>query len=333
MRLGIIGPGLIWKQRHEPVLQTLPDVFKIVAFCDSDDQSQGEIKQKYPGAAFMTNYHDFVERDDIDAVLVLTPIPLNAPVANVALQAGKHVFVEKPIACSLTEANDLLAVAKQVGKRLYVLEQDGFDLRWRVLRDEVHSGAIGQVVTFDMVRHSRFGGLGDANDAYERTSWRRQSAFPLGRLFDGGHHNLAQLAVVFGRPDFIFASAVKLRSDYGEYDHILSHISYQSGIRGCFSYAGYLPKQRNYFYVRGTKGLISVEENNTLIIEQEDGLAKVVELPSESPHITMWREIAEAITTGSDVSYTPQDALRELITLIRIDESAKAGQSMATELP
>lgn len=333
MRLGIIGPGLIWKQRHEPVLQTLPDVFKIVAFCDSNAQSQGELKQTYPNAAFVTDYHDFVKRDDIDAVVVLTPIPLNAPVAHVALAADKHVFVEKPIACSLAEANELLVAARQVDKRLYVLEQDGFDLRWQVLRDTVHSGAIGQVVTFDMVRHSHFGGPEHATDAYGSTTWRKQSAFPLGRLFDGGHHNLAQLAVVFGQPDRVFASAVKLRPDYGEYDHILSHISYQSGVRGSFSYAGYLPKQRNSFYIWGTTGIICVEENNTLIVEQADGLTKVIELPSESSHVTMWREIAEAVTTGSDVSYTPQDALRELTTLIRIDESAKTGQPVATGLP
>jgi predicted dehydrogenase len=332
MRIGIIGPGLIWKKKHEPVLQTLPDVFKIVAFCDSNDQSQEEIQQNYPGTAFMTNYQDFVRRDDIDGIVVLTPIPLNAPVAIAALEAGKHVFLEKPVACSLAEANALLAAARRSGKRLYILEQDGFDLRWRVLRDVVHSGEIGQVVTFGMVRHSRFGDHGNASEGYGRTAWRQQSAFPLGRLFDGGHHNLTQLAVVFGQPDVIFASAVKLRPEYGEYDHILTHISYQSGVRGYFSYAGYLPKQRNYFHVRGAKGLVSVEVNNTLSIEQEDGLIRIVDLPSEAAHVTMWREIAEAITQGGEVSYTPQDALRELTTLIRIDESAKTEQPVPLRL-
>lgn len=332
MRIGIIGPGLIWQKKHEPVLQTLPDVFTIVAFCDANDQSREVIQHKYPGAAFMTDYHDFVKRDDIDAVVVLTPIPLNAPVAIAAVEGGKHVFVEKPMACSREEAKALLASVRQSGKKLYILEQDGFDLRWRVLRDVVHSGEIGEVVTFGVVAHSRFQDGGDANEGYGRTAWRRQSAFPLGRLFDGGHHNLTQLAVVFGQPDLIFASGVKLRQEYGDYDHILSHISYQSGVRGYFSYAGYLPKQRNYFYVRGTKGLLSVEENNTLVVEQEHCATRVVELPAESAHVTMWHEIAEAIRKGGEVSYTPQHALRELITLMCIDESAKTGQPQALRL-
>lgn len=332
MRIGIIGPGLIWKEKHEPVLQTLPDIFTIAAFCDVNDRSQEEIRQHYPDAALMTDYRDFVRSDDIDGVVILTPIPLNAPVATAAVEAGKHVFVEKPMACSLVEADTLLASTRRSGKDLYVLEQDGFDLRWRVLREIVHSGDIGEVVTFGMVAHSRFGDHEHADKGYGRTPWRKESAFPLGRLFDGGHHKFTQLAVVFGQPASIFASGVELRENYGDYDHILSHITYHSGVRGYFSYAGYLPKQRNYFFVRGTKGLIQVEENNTLIVEMENGETWGVELPSESPHVTMWGEIAEAIRKGGSVSYTPEHALRELVTLVGIDRSAKTGQSVELKL-
>jgi predicted dehydrogenase len=65
---------LIWKRRHEPTLAPLRASFTISAFCASSERSRAEIAQKYPGAPFVTDYRAFVQRKDVDAVVVLTPI-------------------------------------------------------------------------------------------------------------------------------------------------------------------------------------------------------------------------------------------------------------------
>ena len=93
MRLGIIGPGLIWQFKHRPVLDRLTGDFAVTAFCASSDRRQADVARDYPGVPFVTDLDTFVHRDDVDAVVVLTPIPLNGPVALAALRAGKDVFV------------------------------------------------------------------------------------------------------------------------------------------------------------------------------------------------------------------------------------------------
>jgi predicted dehydrogenase len=98
MRLGIIGPGLIWQFKHRPVLSKLNSDFAVAAFCASSDRHKADAARDYPGVPFVTDLDAFVQRDDMDAVVVLTPIPLNGPVALAALKAGKDVFLEKPMA-------------------------------------------------------------------------------------------------------------------------------------------------------------------------------------------------------------------------------------------
>jgi predicted dehydrogenase len=328
MRLGIIGPGLIW-QRHEPQLLAHPEAFQIAAFAASSNRAREECARKYPAAPFTTDYREMLRSDGIDGVLVLTPIRLNAPVAIAALEAGKHVFLEKPMACSLADAAALLAAAERAGKRLEILEQDGFDVRWPAIRELLRSGAIGQVVTYDLVSHHYFDGTVGAPSEHGVTGWRKEADFPLGRLFDGGHHTLARLATIFGQPDSIFAAGTKLRPLHGEFDHVITVLHYSGGVRGCLNYGGYLPDRRNHLHVYGTDGVITLEGHDTLLIEGRDGSARSVALPTERSYTTMWGAITAAITRGDAVPYTWREALRELTTLLKIQESATTGRVVA----
>ncbi len=198
-RLGIIGPGLVWQSRHRPALDKLDDAFTIAGFCAASDRHQAEVARDYPGVAFVTDVQALVRRDDIDAVVVLTPIPLNGPVALAALQAGKDVFVEKPVAHDLHLGLALVETAQRMGKRLWVLEQDTFATRWQRVREAVHSGEIGELVMYDQVIHWPLDEGQNARRGYGHTAWRIRPDFPLGMLFDGGHHQIATLSMLFGR--------------------------------------------------------------------------------------------------------------------------------------
>ncbi|HEV2127345.1 MAG TPA: Gfo/Idh/MocA family oxidoreductase, partial [Thermomicrobiales bacterium] len=91
IRLGIIGTGLAVEQLHWPALKRMPDRFRVAAFCDVE-RSNAERFADYSGAAmdaYVEDFHDLLRRDDVDAVLVSLPIPLNYPVTRAALEAGK----------------------------------------------------------------------------------------------------------------------------------------------------------------------------------------------------------------------------------------------------
>src|SRR5690606_25884666 len=107
VRLGVIGAGLIWIRRHQATLATLQDVFRPVAFADPSEERRGQAAEQYPDAAMVSDYQDLLALPDVEAVLVLTPIALNAQVALAALQAGKDVIMEKPIARSAAEGAQL----------------------------------------------------------------------------------------------------------------------------------------------------------------------------------------------------------------------------------
>ena len=109
IRLGIVGPGLIWENRHRPTLSKLGDLYKIAAFSATSETSRQKVEHDYPGLAFFKDYRELAAWPEIDAVVVLTPIPLNAPVALAALRAGKSVFLEKPMARTLAEGRKCCA--------------------------------------------------------------------------------------------------------------------------------------------------------------------------------------------------------------------------------
>lgn len=94
IRLGVIGAGLIWIRTQQPILELMADAFVPVAFCDVREERRVAIAQEFPDARVLSDYHSLLELPEVEAVLVLTPIALNAPVAHAALRAGKHVIME-----------------------------------------------------------------------------------------------------------------------------------------------------------------------------------------------------------------------------------------------
>jgi scyllo-inositol 2-dehydrogenase (NADP+) len=330
MRLGIIGPSLIWKYSHEPALAQLEQTFQIAAFCAHSERLKDEIAARYPGAPFVTDYEAFVTRREIDAVVVLTPLPLNAPVALAALRAHKHVFLEKPMARSLEEGEAVRQAAERAGVRLAVLEQAAYDQRWRDLRQLIRAGEIGRLVSYEWISHSRDDPQGANAGRYSGTAWRIEADFPLGTLFDGGHHQIAALCALFGKPLTLYASGVNLRPEYGRYDQVFVHFTHRNEVRGILSHASALPRGRNGLVVHGTEGWIAVERES-LTIERADGTTRQVPRSRASSHEAMWRALAEAIEAGRPFDYTPDDAFRDLTILLAIERSIERDRVIELE--
>ncbi|HEY8291658.1 MAG TPA: Gfo/Idh/MocA family oxidoreductase, partial [Thermomicrobiales bacterium] len=98
VRLGVIGTGLAVEQLHWPALVRMPERFVIAAFANHS-RPKAEHFAGYSGASmaeYHADYHDLLRRDDVEAVLISLPIPLNYQVTRECLAAGKHVICEKP---------------------------------------------------------------------------------------------------------------------------------------------------------------------------------------------------------------------------------------------
>lgn len=323
IRLGVIGAGLIWIRTHKPILETMTDAFVPVAFCDLSEERRASIAQEYPDAQVLSDYHSLLELAEVEAVLVLTPIALNAPVARAALQAGKHVIMEKPIARSVAEGRELITTMRQSDCLLYVTEQFAYRHAEDLLAETIAAGGIGELVMWNSVQH-----LEDETAAgslsYKSTPWRKQADFPLGRMFDGGIHLIAELSKVFGIPESLDATGRQLRPEYGDYDHIAALFQYGQGVTGMLSYSSYLLPGRNLFHIYGTSGVITVEQER-LIVEQRGQPARVVELPKEHAHVSMWRALHQAFVEQRDPFYTAEKALHDVAILEAINQAIKMG--------
>lgn len=320
VKLGVIGLGLIWQRVHKTFMTSDQTSFDPIAFCDLSEERRAATQAEFPDALVVADYQELLAQPEIEAVQVLTPIAYNAPVARAALLAGKDVIMEKPIARSVTEGKELLATAQQLGRRLIITEQLAYRHNDAQLAALLADGVIGEPILWERVQHLE-ADTGTGPMRYESTPWRKEANFPLGTLFDGGIHLIASLSRVFGAPASVAATGRKLREEYGEYDQVAMLFHYTNGMTGMLSHSSYLPAVKNYFYIHGTAGAISVEHDR-LVIERRDG-SETIPLPTENAYASMWAAINEAYQQGEAPFYTPAHALQDVAILEAVDQAIK----------
>jgi predicted dehydrogenase len=328
-RLGIIGPGLIWDDKHKPAIGSLGDLFSIKAFSASSEKSKEKISREYPGTPFYKDYRDLILSDIIDAVVVLTPIGLNAKVSMAALAAGKDVIVEKPMAASSTEARALIKKEKKTGKKVIILEQNVYKQSVKIIQEIISSGRLGKIISYErtlhfLMEHKKSG------PEYNKTAWRQQPDFMLGIFFDAGIHDLAELSMLFGNPDSVYAEGVQYGKKFGPYDQISALIKYPDDINGFFSFSSITGDSRNYFTIRGTKGLIHIE-NEEIIIEDNRGKKEKISVSQENVHLGMWKKIKLFLDGKELPYYTTSVSHKDIEVMEAIDKSLKSSCSIPVQ--
>lgn len=140
VRLGIAGCGnVLGAYLALSVRLRQQGLADVTVLCGRERQRKSALAG-WLTADFLTDYAELLARKDVDAVVLLTPMREHAPMAKAALQAGKHVLVEKPIATNLDDACELLAVAQECERFLvcapFTLLSPTFQIISRRLRDQ-----------------------------------------------------------------------------------------------------------------------------------------------------------------------------------------------------
>ena len=146
LRIGIIGCGGIANGKHMPSLKKLPTV-ELVAFCDIIEQRAIDAKAKYgtPDAIVYTDYKELLKDETIDVVHVCTPNRSHSFITVDALEAGKHVMCEKPMAINSEEAKKMLDAAARTGKKLTIGYQSRQSMGAKYLKKEAEDGTFGEI--------------------------------------------------------------------------------------------------------------------------------------------------------------------------------------------
>jgi len=145
-KFGVIGAGSIARMRHLPELQD-NSYAEIAAVCDRNQTRAEEMTDIYGGKAF-SDYKELIAMKDLDAVIVCATNTTHAEMTIAALQAGKHVMCEKPMATTLEDARAMIDVSEQTGKFLMITHNLRLAPACIKAREILQSGKLGKVLTF-----------------------------------------------------------------------------------------------------------------------------------------------------------------------------------------
>jgi predicted dehydrogenase len=142
-RIGIIGLGY-WGPNLARCFEHLDDV-QLVAICDRDADRLARVQKQFPHVQTHTDHDAIIHGGEVDAVVIATPTATHFPLAVQALQAGLHTFVEKPLATSAAECQDLIDLAEHQGRMLFVGHVFLYSAPVAKLRHLVLNGDLGDL--------------------------------------------------------------------------------------------------------------------------------------------------------------------------------------------
>ncbi len=143
IKVGAVGCGY-WGPNLIRNLQQLPDC-QLKVICDASEQRLQHMRRLHPGLATADRFEEVLHNAEIDAVVIATPVRFHYEMAKACLSAGKHVFIEKPMARTVAEAQALVALADQQGLVIMVGHTFLFSPAVRRMKQIVDAGDIGEV--------------------------------------------------------------------------------------------------------------------------------------------------------------------------------------------
>jgi scyllo-inositol 2-dehydrogenase (NADP+) len=308
IRTAVLGYGFAGRIFHSPFVHAVPGL-ELSAIVQRNGENAAT---DYPGTCILRSVDEAFGDPAIDLIVVATPNDSHVEMATRALQAGKHVVVDKPIAGSSAEALELIALAKKQGKVLAPFHNRRFDGDFLTVRKLVNEGTLGRVTLVD-AHFDRFRPMQRAG------TWKEAGGAANGLLFDLGPHLLDQALALFGVPKSITASVRHERDVTAiedAFDIVLEFAGPGDGARGiryeCHaSMIAADPAPR--FRVQGTLGSyvkLGMDPQEAALL----GGARPSELGSSKP----WLPEAESgwgtLTTAADPSEPTQLERRKLAT-------------------
>jgi predicted dehydrogenase len=202
LNLGILGYGRIGAEHAGWVSSS--DGICVAKVADPTESRRATAQSE--GFTTCSELDDLLNDPSIDAILIATPSAMHFEHATRALQAGKHVMVEKPMAMDLAEAQAMVETARAHKKILTVFHNRRWDIDYLTVKDAIASGRFGKIINIESRIHQWASCVGPAAQEY-RPNWRNEAAFGGGGLYDWGSHLLDQIwqLMLPAKPVSVFA--------------------------------------------------------------------------------------------------------------------------------
>lgn len=339
VRYGVVGCGAIAQRRHIPECINNPDS-KLVALCDPNLERIEGISKAYGGSAkCYTDYAQMLKDPNVDAVVVAGPNSMHASQSIEALQAGKHVLCEKPMATTREEAKAMMATATKAGKYLMIGLNQRLMPPHRRAKEILDSGRLGRVIAF-RTAFQHPGPEGWSVDGGKSWFFQKGSAF-MGVTGDLGVHKADLLRWLLGQ-EFTevggFISTLDKKGPDGKLidldDNAFLKLKTDKGVLGSMilSWTNYGPEE-NYTILFCEKGVLSIGTDPTygVIVDYRNGekeLHKVGEMSTNTKQVPsgIIDSFTENILNGKAPAIDGVEGYRSLDVILTAMDAAKAGK-------
>lgn len=310
------------------------------------ERSKNEVKDTYPEVASVKSFDDLLADKSIELIIVNTPDFTHYEYASRALQAGKHVVLEKPVTQTTEECKELISLSRRTGKIFSVFQNRRWDGDFLTVRNIIKNQLLGRLVEFES-NYMRYRNFIQAN------TWKESAQLGKGITYNLGSHMIDQALTLFGAPESVWADIDTLRTggEIDDYYHIrlvypkfkvtlrATYLSREEtprytlhGTHGSFVKYGIDPQEE--LLKKGgnplSEGWGKEEESHWGIVNTEtNGLhyrGKVETLPGN--YAAYYDNIYEAIREGKPLSVQPEESMLGIRVIEAAFESSRTGQKI-----
>jgi predicted dehydrogenase len=239
----LLAYGMSGKVFHAPFLALHPGFSLDAAL----ERHEPKIQQDYPSVRSYRSADELLADPTLELVGVNTPNNTHFDLARQALLAGKHVLIEKPVATSSTQFEELWALGRQVGRHVLAYQNRRWDSDFQAVRRVLESGQLGRLLE----AHFRF-------DRYKLTlnvkAFKETPIPGSGLLYDLGPHLLDQTISLFGRPLSVGKTLGQNRADSQVDDFFSLHLRYPNGLNVWVSSSLLVADPGPAYVLHGTRG-------------------------------------------------------------------------------
>jgi predicted dehydrogenase len=310
---------------------------RVVAAADTSEAKRAFVRERYGLTRFSTDWADLIRAEDVDLVAVLTPMQTHGPIAAAALEAGKHVLVEKMMAPTLEEAARLVALARQSAGLLLCAPHVLLSPTYREMTRRLRMGDVGTILT----ARARYGWA----DPYWQGGWvYRQGA---GALFEFACYNVTSLTGWLGPARSVLARtgvALPEREIGGERvrveaeDNAQVLLDFGGGVLGLVTTGFTIQRYRSpAIELYGSTGTIQMLGDDWAprgyeLWQNDAGSWKLYEETDPAwPWTDGLRHLVECVQERARPVTTPEHAYHVLEILVKAKESGRDGQAKAIE--
>jgi scyllo-inositol 2-dehydrogenase (NADP+) len=321
IKVGLLAYGAIGDEHSRAIAAAAH--LTLAAVCDTNPERIAAALSISPAAQTFTDANRMLNEADLDLVIISTPPNSHFDWAHKALTRGLHVILEKPMALTAAQCDELMALASAQNLLLVVYQNRRYDQDFLTIKELVESDQIGQIFSYE----SFVGGYSKPCNF-----WHSMADVSGGAIFDWGSHFIDQIMALIPAPvETVTGLNQKLVWDHvTNADHAQVAINFAGNVQATFINSDLAAARKPKFYILGTKGAIvgdwdtsgdgAVADLPALISLHKDGTVTKVAL-KERPAISFHASVGEFLQNGTAMAITAMQS-RDVVAIMQAAEES-----------